>query len=238
MGRLAGADPWTDIAAVQADASGLPDAELGDSAKARVGKVVVAISSPYGFDSTVGAGVVSALGRTMRSITGRLVDNVIQTDAALNPRNSGGPLVNSQGLAIGINTALIAPAQKICFAIPMNMARHILPRLMQHGEVVRGYLGLHGDDVPLQRALAREYGLEQASAVEILAVETGGPADGAGLEEGDLFVSLGETAMTSIDALHKGLMQLQVGTPAEVVILRGGHKLVRFVVPGAYPDRD
>ena len=236
-GRLVGADPWTDLAVVQAEANGLPQAALGDSAKARVGQLVVAIGSPYGFDSTVTAGVVSALGRTLRSITGHLVDNVIQTDAALNPGNSGGPLVDSQGQVIGINTAVIASAQGICFAIPVNMARHILPQLMRHGRVVRGYLGLHGHDVPLSRSLAREFGLDQGTAVEILAVETGGPADAAGLDENDLLISMGDSPVLSIDTLHKRLMELPVGEPTGIVILRQGRKIARSVVPAEYPAR-
>jgi len=236
-GKLVGADPWTDLAVVQAEANGLPHATLGDSAKTRVGQLVIAIGSPYGFDSTVTAGVVSALGRTLRSITGHLVDNVIQTDAALNPGNSGGPLVDSRGQVIGINTAVIASAQGICFAIPVNMALHILPQLMRHGRVVRGYLGLHGHDVPLAKTLAREYGLTQTTAVEILAVETGGPADAAGLDEGDLLITMGDLPVTGIDALHKRLMELPVGEPTEIVFLRQERLMKRTVVPGEYPAR-
>jgi S1-C subfamily serine protease len=214
----------------------LPFAGFGDSAKLRVGQLVVAIGSPFGFDSTVTAGVVSALGRTLRSITGHLVDNVIQTDAALNPGNSGGPLVNSQGQVVGINTAVIMPAQGICFAIPINMARHILPQLMQHGRVVRGYLGLHGHNVPIPRHLRRLYNLDQTAGVEVAAVETNGPADQAGVEEGDVILTLGEQAATSIDDLHKRLTELPVGIPASIVLLRGERRLQRFVVPTEYPN--
>src|SRR5438034_1429158 len=148
-GRVVGTDPWTDLAVVQAEATALPFASFGDSARLRVGQLVVAIGSPLGFECTVTAGVVSALGRTLRSLTGHLVDNVIQTDAALNPGNSGGPLADSRGRVIGINTAIIRPAQGICFAIPINMAKDILPQLMKHGRIVRGYLGLHVRNVPL-----------------------------------------------------------------------------------------
>jgi S1-C subfamily serine protease len=234
-GRVVGNDPWTDLAVVQADGGGFPHATLGDSAKLRVGQLVVAIGSPFGFESTVTAGVVSALGRTLRSITGHLVDNVIQTDAALNPGNSGGPLVDSRGHVIGINTAIIQPAQGICFAIPVNMAKDVLPQLLKHGRVVRGYLGLHARNVPIPAALRRRYGLEQATAVEVSAVEEGGPADQAGLEEDDLIVSLAERPTASVDDLHKLLTQLPVAVPASVTLLRGERRLERMVLPTDYP---
>jgi S1-C subfamily serine protease len=237
-GRVIGADPWTDVAVVQADASGLPHARLGESAGLRVGQLVVAIGSPFGFDSTVTAGVVSALGRTLRSITGHLVDNVIQTDAALNPGNSGGPLLDSQGRVIGINTAIIQSAQGICFAIPINMAKRIVPQLMQHGRVVRGYLGLHGRDVPVARHLARQFGLNQESGVEVIALEPGAPASQAGMAEEDLIVALGDQPISSIDDLQNRLADIPVGIPAEVILLRGGRRLGRFVVPGEYPSLD
>jgi S1-C subfamily serine protease len=233
--RVVGADPWMDLAVVQAEASGLPHAALGDSGGLRVGQLVVAIGSPFGFDSTVTAGVVSALGRTLRSITGHLVDDVIQTDAALNPGNSGGPLVNSRGQVIGINTAIIAPAQGICFAIPINAAKHIVPQLMQHGRVVRGYLGLHGRTVPLRRGLGRHFNLQHATVVEVEAVETGAPADQAGIQDGDLLVELGDHPVSTVDDLHKLLTQLPVGIPASIVLLREDRKLQRFVVPAEYP---
>jgi S1-C subfamily serine protease len=234
-GRVVGNDPWTDLAVVQAEASGLPHGELGDSERLRVGQLVVAIGSPLGFESTVTAGVVSAVGRTLRSITGHLVDNVIQTDAALNPGNSGGPLVDSRGRVIGINTAVIQPAQGLCFAIPINMARHILPQLLQRGRVTRGYLGLHGRAVPLPREAARRHGLTQSGGVEVVAVEEGGPADQAGLQEDDILVSLGELPATSIDDLHKRLLELPVGVPAPVRLLRGDRLLERLVLPTDYP---
>jgi S1-C subfamily serine protease len=211
---------------------------LGDSSRLRVGQLSVAIGSPFGFDSTVTAGVVSALGRSLRSITGHLVDNVIQTDAALNPGNSGGPLVDSHCNVIGINTAIIPSAQGICFAIPINAAKHVLPQLMQHGRVVRGYLGMHGHSVPLARSLSREFDLEQTAAVEVVAVETGGPADQAGIAADDLIITLGDRAVTSVDDLHKLLTELPVGVPSSVVILRNSRRLQRFVLPEEYPHWD
>jgi S1-C subfamily serine protease len=239
VGQVVGADPWTDLAVVQAaDAVDLPYAQFGDSAALRVGQLVVAIGSPFGFESTVTAGVVSALGRTLRSVSGHLVDGVIQTDAALNPGNSGGPLLDSRGRVIGINTAIIQPAQGICFAVPINAAKHILPQLMQHGRVVRGYLGLHGRTAPLARDLAREYQLTQASVVQVAAVQDGSPADAAGLQEEDLIITLGDEAVASVDDLHKQLSHLPVGVPAAIVVLRDGRRLQRFVVPDEYPDMD
>ncbi|HEY7156023.1 MAG TPA: trypsin-like peptidase domain-containing protein [Gemmataceae bacterium] len=234
-GRVVGNDPWTDLAVVQAEEGDLPHAVLGDSSRLRVGQLVVAIGSPLGFESTVTAGVISALGRTLRSITGHLVDNVIQTDAALNPGNSGGPLVDSRGQVIGINTAIVQPAQGLCFAIPINMAKHILPQLLQHGRVVRGYLGLHARNVPLPRGLASRFELIQAGAVEVLGIEAGGPADQAGILEEDLIVALGDRPITCVDDLHKLLTQLPIDVPAAIVLLRRDRLLNRLVLPTDYP---
>jgi S1-C subfamily serine protease len=235
-GRVVGNDPWTDLAIVQADGVKLPYASFGDSAKLRVGQLVVAIGSPLGFESTVTAGVVSALGRTLRSITGHLVDNVIQTDAALNPGNSGGPLVDSRGRVIGINTAVIQPAQGICFAIPINTAKVVLPQLMQFGRVNRGFLGVQCREVPLPPPAARQFNLgEQKHGIEVMGVEPGGPADDAGVQEGDILLSLGDQPASSVDDLHKLLTQLPVGVPATVVILRDGRKLERMLIPADYP---
>jgi S1-C subfamily serine protease len=234
-GRVVGNDPWTDLAVVQAAGTRLPHAELGDSSRLRVGQLVVAIGSPLGFESTVTAGVVSALGRTLRSITGHLVDNVIQTDAALNPGNSGGPLVDGRGQVIGINTAVIQPAQGICFAIPINTARAVLPQLMQHGRVERGYLGLHGRPVPIPRHLARQYGLEQKTGVEVVAVEEDGPAEQAGLEPDDVILSLGDEVAASVDDLQRHLLRLPVGVPTTIALLRDQRRLVRMIIPTDYP---
>lgn len=234
-GRLIGADPWTDLAVVKAEASGLPFGEFGDSQKLRVGQLVIAIGSPLGFESTVTAGVVSALGRTLRSITGHLVDNIIQTDASLNPGNSGGPLLDSQGRVIGINTAIIRPAQGICFAIPINMARHILPQLMKHGRVVRGYLGLHGRNVPIAKAIARKFDLAVTTGVQVVAIEEDAPADHAGLVESDIIVALNDQAVASIDDLHKLLTSTPVGVATSLVFLREDRLIERLVVPEEYP---
>jgi len=234
-GDVVGADPWTDLAVVQAGSSGLPIAGFGDSATLRVGQLVVAIGSPFGFESTVTAGVVSALSRTLRSITGHLVDNVIQTDAALNPGNSGGPLVDSRANVIGINTAVIRSAQGICFAIPINMAKHILPQLLKHGRVVRGYLGIHARNVPIPQAMVRLHNLPQTTGVEVLAVESDSPADQAGILEEDVLLTLGEQPTTTVDDLHKLLTQLPIDVPASVSILRGERRLERMVLPTEYP---
>jgi S1-C subfamily serine protease len=234
-GRVIGNDPWTDLAIVQAEESNLPHATLGDSSRLRVGQLVVAIGSPLGFESTVTAGVISALGRTLRGITGHLVDNVIQTDAALNPGNSGGPLVDSRGQVIGINTAIVRPAQGLCFAIPINVAKHILPQLLQHGRVVRGYLGLHARNVPLPAGVARSHDLTQTGAVEVMAIEPDGPADQAGILEEDLIVALGDQPTTCVDDLHKLLTQLPIDVPASVTLLRRDRLLHRLVMPTEYP---
>ena len=234
-GKVVGNDPWTDLALVRAEGEKFPFATLGDSGKLRVGQLVVAIGSPLGFESTVTAGVVSAVGRTLRSVTGHLVDNVIQTDAALNPGNSGGPLVDSRGHVVGINTAVIQPAQGLCFAIPVNMAKDILPSLLRHGRVIRGYLGLHGRQVPIPLALGRRVGIEMGSGVEILAVEEGGPADVAGLEPEDVLVSFADESVASVDDLHRLLTQHPVGQPASVSIIRDGRRIENSVLPGEYP---
>jgi S1-C subfamily serine protease len=234
MGEVIGNDPWTDLAVVRTE-SGLPAATLGDSAKLRVGQLVVAIGSPLGFESTVTTGVVSATGRTLRSITGHLVDNVIQTDAALNPGNSGGPLVDSRARVIGINTAVIQPAQGICFAIPVNMALHVIPQLIEHGRIVRGYLGLHARVVPISPDLRAKYDLTQMYGVEVLGVENGAPAADAGLEEGDIVFAFGDRPVTSVDDLHKLLTTLPVGLPASVEFFRNDRWMERLVIPEEYP---
>jgi S1-C subfamily serine protease len=234
-GRVVGNDPWSDLAVVQAEGERLPHATLGDSARLRVGQLVVAIGSPLGFESTVTAGVVSAVGRNLRSITGHLVENIIQTDAALNPGNSGGPLVDSRAQVIGINTAVIQPAQGICFAIPINMAKQVLPQLMQFGRVTRGYLGVQGRPVPIPRALAREYGLSQATGVEVVAVEDASPADTVGLQEEDVIIALGDQPAATVDDLHKQLLKLPVGVDTTITFLRGERRLRRTVAPADHP---
>lgn len=235
-GNVVGNDPWTDLAVVQAPGDAFPFATLGDSAALKVGQLAVAIGSPLGFESTVTAGVISALGRTLRSVSGHLVDNVIQTDAALNPGNSGGPLVDSRGHVVGINTAVIQPAQGICFAVPVNTAKTILPQLLQHGRVVRGYLGLHVRQVPVAPDVVRKFELPQKTGVEILMLEEDGPAQSAGLWIEDIIVGFGGRPVASVDDLHRMLTQLPVGLPAAAVVLREGRWVERTVTPGAYPD--
>jgi S1-C subfamily serine protease len=235
-GRVVGNDPWTDLAVVQAEGDTFPYAHLGDSAKLKVGQLAVAIGSPLGFESTVTAGVISALGRTLRSVSGHLVDNIIQTDAALNPGNSGGPLVDSPGRVVGINTAIIQPAQGICFAVPVNTAKTILPQLLRHGRVIRGYLGLHVRQVPVAPDLRQKFELTQPTGIEILMLEEDGPAQNAGLWIEDVIVRFGGKPVTSVDDLQRLLTQIPVGMPAPVVVLREGRLVERTVVPAEYPN--
>jgi S1-C subfamily serine protease len=235
-GAVVGNDPWTDLAMVRADGDAFPFATLGDSSKLKVGQLAVAIGSPLGFESTITTGVISALGRTLRSVSGHLVDNVIQTDAALNPGNSGGPLVDSHGRVIGINTAVIQPAQGICFAVPVNTAKTILPQLLKHGRVIRGYLGLHVRQVPVAPEFREKFELAQKSGVEVLMLEEDGPAQNAGLWIDDVIIAFGGKPVTSVDDLQRLLTQFPVSEPAPVVLLRDGRRIERTAVPGEYPS--
>ena len=235
-GSVVGNDPWTDLAVVRADGEKFPFAVFGDSAKLKVGQLAVAIGSPLGFESTVTSGVISALGRSLRSLSGHLIDNIIQTDAALNPGNSGGPLVDSHGRVIGINTAVIQPAQGICFAVPVNTAKVILPQLLKHGRVIRGFLGLHIRQVPVAPDLRERFSLAQKSGVEILMLEEDGPAQNAGLWIEDVIVSFGGQPVTGVDDLLRLLTQLPVGEPAKVAVLREGRLVERTAVPAEYPN--
>src|SRR5205814_731313 len=193
---------------------------LGESETVRVGQLAIAIGNPYGFECTVTAGVVSALGRSFRSQSGRLMDNILQTDAALNPGNSGGPLVNSRGQVIGVNTATILPAQGICFAIVINTARQVTSQLIAYGKVRRGQIGVTGQNIVLPRPLSRRHDLLEATAVRVMGVEAGGAADIAGLAEGDLIVALSERPIASIDDLHALLTFERIGMPLVLTVIR------------------
>ena len=228
---LVGADPDSDLAVVRIGTPGLVPARLGDSSRLRVGQVAIAIGSPYGFQCTVTTGVVSALGRSLRAMSGRLIDNVIQTDAALNPGNSGGPLVDSRGKVIGVNTAVILPAQGICFAIAIDTAKYIAARLIRDGRVVRAYLGVAGMNAPLPLRMVRFYRLAKSTAVMISSVEPGSPAEKAGLQPRDIIVAYGQHPVGSVDDLHKLLSEEQVGAAAELTVIRGTDRLALSVMP-------
>jgi S1-C subfamily serine protease len=228
---VVGDDPATDLALVRLDASGLPFAPLGDSGALRVGQLVIAIGNPLGFESTVSAGVVSALGRSLRGRGGRLIEHVIQTDVALNPGNSGGPLVDSRGRVVGVNTAVVAAAQGISFAVPAATAGWVVPQLLARGRVPRGLLGLAGRRRPLDRRLARAHGLTQSTAVEVLSVEPTGPAARAGVRPGDLVVAVEGRPVEGVDDLHRFLAGWPVGRPATFGVLRGVERLDVAIAP-------
>ena len=230
--QVVGTDPATDLAVIRISDGSLPTVELGDSQGLRVGQMVIAIGNPLGFQSTVSAGVISALGRSLRSESGRLIDNVIQTDVALNPGNSGGPLVDSMGRVIGINTAMIFMAQGISFALPVNTARWVVSELVMHGRVRRAYLGIGAQSRPVNRSLQHRLALKSQSLVEVATVETGGPAARAGLERGDLIYGLGGQPVATVDDLHRLLSKWPAGTPVEVKLLRDGRAEQIQVVPG------
>jgi S1-C subfamily serine protease len=229
--QLIGSDPDTDLAVIRINASNLVVAELGDSNAIRVGQLAVAIGNPYGFQHTVTAGVVSALGRSLRSNMGRLIDNVIQTDAALNPGNSGGPLVTSSAEVIGVNTAVILPAQGICFAIAINTAKFVAGRLIRDGKIRRGYIGVAGQNVPLPRRFVRFYNLTVESGVLVVSTEENSPARRAGLAEGDVIIGYGEQAVARIDDLQRFLTDEEVGLNTTVTIIRRTEKMVLPIVP-------
>lgn len=231
QGELIGEDPFTDLAVVRVSGQGLPAAKLGDSQAIRIGQLVVALGNPFGFQATVTAGVVSALGRSLRVGGGRLIDNVIQTDAALNPGNSGGPLVNSRSEVIGINTAIIPWAQGICFSIPVNTAKNIAAQLMKEGKVTRAFLGIAGQVLDVSRAAVREHALQGSRGVMIAHVEKGGSADQAGLIVGDVIVEMDNHRIESIDDLHRLLTSDTIGREAVLAILRLEKKLLVKIVP-------
>lgn len=236
--NLIGEDPDTDLAVLRIGASQLPSLEFADSKKLRVGQIAVAIGSPYGFQQSVTAGVVSALGRSMRAQSGRLMDDILQTDAALNPGNSGGPLVNSRGQVIGVNTAVILPAQGICFAIAANTAQLVAGWLIKDGKIRRSYLGLAGQTVPLHPRITRFHRLDQESGVLIAGIDQGGPVDLSGLREGDIIISFKAGLVSSIDDLHRFLVGSEIGQRSVLTVVRGTEILNFLVTPRELPVRD
>ncbi len=235
--EIVGCDPDTDLALLRLTSKGHHAAELGDSAALRVGELAIAIGNPLGLQATVTVGVVSALRRTLRGESGRLIEDVIQTDAALNPGNSGGALVDARGVVIGINTAIIGGAQGLCFAVPSSTAKIVIPELMRDGRVVRGWLGIGGQTQELSRALGRRLGLAVESGVLVVAVAKGGPGEAAGLEEGDVVLTLDGAPTPSVDAIHKLLTRERIGRAVELDVLRNGARTKLKLAVAARPER-
>ncbi len=229
--RIIGTDPETDLAVVRIDAPDLHHVRFANSAAIRVGQIAVAVGSPYGFQQTVTAGIVSALGRSMRSESGRLMDDIIQTDAALNPGNSGGPLLNSAGEVIGVNTAVILPAQGICFAIASNTAHLVAGWLINDGRIRRSSIGVAAQNVPLHPRVVRFHKLNAASGVQVTEVASGSPAAVAGLRAGDIIVGFKGYDVATIDDLHKRLVAIEIGVASPLMVLRGTEKIYLIVLP-------
>src|SRR6266480_7600560 len=234
--QLKGDDPDTDLAVIQIDAPQLTHVRLADSESLRVGQLVIAIGNPLGFQASVTAGVISALGRSMHAQSGRLIDNIIQTHAALNPGNSGGPLVNSAGEVIGVNTAMIRPAQGICFAIASNTAKLVAGWLIRDGRIRRSYIGVAGQNVPLHRRVIRFYNLPLETGVLVVSVEKGSPAKRAGLREGDVIVAFDERPIGTIHELHKMLVSEQIGVLANLLVIRHTEKMELSILPAESPS--
>lgn len=228
---LIGKDPATDLAVIRANTSYLPCSTLGNSEGLRVGQLAIAMGNPFGFQSTVSTGVVSALGRTLRSTKGRLIEDIIQHTAPLNPGNSGGPLVDSTGIVIGINTAIIAQAQGIGFSIPSNTAMWVAAQILTYGRVRRGFLGIAARRRPLGRRIIRFHGLKEKYAVEVLSVGHREPAEFAGVKVGDLIVAIGGSEIQSVDDLHRFLAEWPIGQPIEIDIVRGQSRKILNIAP-------
>ena len=234
---LIGDDPDTDLAVIRVSADELAHLTLADSDAVRPGQIAIAIGSPMGFQQTVTAGIVSGLGRSLRGASGRLIDNVIQTDAALNPGNSGGPLVNTRGEAIGVNTAIIRPAQGICFAIASNTARWVVAWLIKDGRIRRSFIGVAGQNVPLIRKVVRHHRLKQETGVLVAGLEANSPAARAGLMEGDILLALDDAPTPAVDALHKLLTGDRIGERAIITFLRGVELRRHAIIPLEMPGR-
>jgi len=230
-GDIVGDDPHTDLAVVRVGGSSLPTLPFGDSRGVRVGQIAIAIGNPFGFQCTVTTGVVSALGRSLRARSGRLIDDVIQTDAALNPGNSGGPLVTTRGEAIGVNTATIMSAQGLCFAIGSNTARFVVSRLIRDGRIRRSYIGVGGQNVPVPRRVVVAHRLATASAVLVLSIERGSPGERSGVREGDLIVAFDGRPLGGVDDLHRLLTDERIGVPAPLTVVRGIELRTVTIVP-------
>ena len=226
-----GDDPATDIAVIRIDASSLTPVQLGDSQQLRPGQMAIAIGNPYGFQSTVTAGVISALGRSLRSYSGRLIEDVIQTDAALNPGNSGGPLADSRGQVIGVNTATILPAQGICFAIGINTAKFVASRLLRDGRIRRSYIGISAQTVPIHRRIVRFSNLPKETGIVVVGLEPNRPASAAGLREGDAIVALDDKPVAGVDDLHRLLTDAQVGVRCALTVIRHTERLTLSIFP-------
>lgn len=228
---LVGDDPDTDLAVVRINAPSLQAIWFGTSNNLKVGQLAIAIGNPYGFQTTVTAGVVSALGRSLRAKSGRLIDDVIQTDAALNPGNSGGPLVDSVGRVIGVNTATIMPAQGLCFAIAIDTARFVASRLIRDGRIRRSYIGMAGQNAPILRKITHHYGLPNVNGILVISMDDNGPAKRAGLEEGDIIYSFAGQKIEGIDELHRILTDEIVGIEQKIRVIRRTQDLEFGIIP-------